>query len=380
MSVISGCKVSPEAYGHFTHQLTALAGGRVILSLEGGYNVTSISHAMPMCTKALLGDPLPPLAPHHAACPSAVTSIKNVIRTQAKYWSALCFQVALPQERVVHTEPLEDKLEVLLNLSEHQEDKGGAVIELHHEEETERDIKDSPSSTTKYVSAMSALLCHTLNEYLSKLRLDDGQVDPLCSDMITSSMGPPSVTSPINSSIDIESQMWSKSSSSNLKESSPDDIPCDDNEELSDFTLPQTCSISKLSFSDDEYKSEEQHDVTAFHVGTVIPLTVITEHDRMNAADSDGKSSNDHIGEGQQGQNGSTSQDTSGASNQIPGQQTLVNYLSENMQVCIIFFVHTVWSTLKFFVILNEITYGTIFLEHLTLIHLLRTYCFQKWL
>lgn len=337
--------MSPEAYGHFTHQLTALAGGRVILSLEGGYNVTSISHAMPMCTKALLGDPLPPLAPRHAACPSAVTSIKNVIRTQAKYWSALCFQVALPQERVVLTEPLEDKLEVLLNLSEHQEDKGGAVIEPHHEKETERDMKDSPSSTTKYVSAMSDLLCHTLNESLSKLTLDDGRVDPLCSDMITNSMGPPSDASPINSSLNIENQMWSKSSSSNFKESSPDDVPCDDTEELSDFTLPQTCSISsvkynsptKVSFSDDEYKSEEQYDVTAFHVGTVIPLTVITEHDRMNAADSDGKSSNDRIGEGQQGQNGSTSEDTSTASNQIPGQQTLVNYLSENMQVCFIF-------------------------------------------
>jgi hypothetical protein len=257
--------------------------------------------------------------------------------------------VALPQERVVHTEPLEDKLKVLLNLSEHrEEDNGEGEIDLHHEEETERDIKVPPSSATQYVSAMPAVSCHTLNECLSKLRLDDGQVDPLCSDMITSSRGPSSVSSPVSSSIDIESQMWSKSSSSNFKESSPDDVPFDDTEELSDFTLPQTCGISsvkcdnspaKLSFSDDGYKSEEQYDVTAFHVGTVIPLTVITEHCRMNAADSDGKTSSDHIGEGQQGQNGSTSEDMSRASNQIPGQQTLVNYLSENMQVCFIFFL-----------------------------------------
>lgn len=340
--------MSPEAYGHLTHLLTALAGGRVILSLEGGYNVTSISHAMPMCTKALLGDPLPPVAPHHAACPSAVTSIKNVIRTQARYWSALCFQVALPQERVVLREPLEDKLKVVLNLSDGRqgENNEGALIRLHHKEETERDVKVSPSSAKQNFEVMSAVLCHTLNESLSKLSLDEGQVDPLCSDINTSPMGPSSDSSPINSSIDIESQMWSKSSSSNFKELSPDDVPFDETEESSVITLPQTCSISpvkydnsptKLSFSDEGYKSEEQYDVTTFHEGTVIPLTVTTEHGRMNAADSDGKSSNDHIGEGQQEQSGSTSEDTNRTSSQIPGQQTLVNYLSENMQVCLIF-------------------------------------------
>lgn len=349
--------MSPEAYGHLTHLLTALAGGRVILSLEGGYNVTSISHAMPMCTKALLGDPLPPLAPHRVACPSAVTSIKNVIRTQARYWSALCFQVALPQDRVVHTEPLEDKLKVVLNLSDgHQgENDEGALIMLRHKEETERDIK-VPTSAEQNVEVMSADLCHTLNESLSKLSLDEGQVDPVCSDINTSPVGPSSDSSRVSSSIDIESQMWPKSSSVNFKELSPADVPFDETEESSVFTLPLTCSISpvkydnsptKLSFSDEGYRSEEQYDVTTFREGTVVPLTVITEHDRMSAADSDGKSSNDHIGEGQQGQSGSTTEDTNRTSSQIPDQQTLLNYLSENMEVCFIF-LNSVWSTLKF--------------------------------
>ncbi|PNF26146.1 hypothetical protein B7P43_G04459 [Cryptotermes secundus] len=328
---LGGCKVSPEAYGHLTHLLTALAGGRVILSLEGGYNVTSISHAMPMCTKALLGDPLPSLAPHHVACPSAVTSIKNVIRTQARYWSAVCFQVALPQERVVHTEPLEDKLQVVLNVSGgHQgENDEGALITLHHKEETDRDIKVPPSAEQNF-EVMSADLWHTLNESLSKFSLDEGQVDPICSDRNTSPMVPSSDSSPVSSSIDIESQMWPKSSSSNFKELSAVDVPFDETEESSVFTLPHTCSIS---FSDEGYRSEEQYDVTTFHEGTVVPLTVITEHDGMSAADSDGKSSSDRIGEGQQGQSGSTSEDTNETSSQIPHEQTLVNYLSENMQM-----------------------------------------------
>ncbi|XP_015110573.1 histone deacetylase 6 [Diachasma alloeum] len=93
--------VSPEAYGLFTHWLSPLANGRLILALEGGYNVNSISHAMTMCTKALLNDPLPPLRPLTAPCSSAITSIKNVLKTQKTFWPNLVFQAALPRENVL---------------------------------------------------------------------------------------------------------------------------------------------------------------------------------------------------------------------------------------------------------------------------------------
>ena len=46
-------------YGYMTHQLSGLAEGRVVVALEGGYNLSSISEAACMCTRALLGDPLP---------------------------------------------------------------------------------------------------------------------------------------------------------------------------------------------------------------------------------------------------------------------------------------------------------------------------------
>lgn len=336
--------MSPEAYGHFTHLLTALAGGRVILSLEGGYNVTSISHAMSMCTKALLGDPLPPLVPGRAACPSAVTSIKNVIRTQARYWSALCFQVALPQERVFLTETLDNKSKVL-NLSDpHPEkNKEGVLTKLDHKEEIERDRKVSYGSTRQYVEVTSADVCHALSESLSKLCSLDKQIDHLCSDISTSPVGLSNDSSPLSSSIDTESRIWSKSSSSNFKESSPDDIPLDKSEESPISNLTEICSLSpvkcdsspsKLSFSDDGYKSEELSDVTTFHEGTVISLSVITEeHGRMNAKDGGEESSTDHTGDDQQGPSGGTGENASGTSSQISGQQTLVNYLSENMQV-----------------------------------------------
>ncbi|KAL7298532.1 hypothetical protein TKK_0008310 [Trichogramma kaykai] len=97
---LGGFKLSPEMYGHMTHWLSGLANGRVVLSLEGGYNVNSIANAMSMCTKALLGDPLPALdPPKDPCCPSAVQSLRLVIETQRQYWPNLVFSDrALPLE------------------------------------------------------------------------------------------------------------------------------------------------------------------------------------------------------------------------------------------------------------------------------------------
>ncbi|XP_029361795.1 histone deacetylase 6 isoform X2 [Echeneis naucrates] len=87
---LGGYHVTPEGYAHLTHLLMSLSGGRVILILEGGYNLTSISDSMAMCTSMLLGDPPPSLVvplppPHH----SAVATINEVIRHHAPYWRSL---------------------------------------------------------------------------------------------------------------------------------------------------------------------------------------------------------------------------------------------------------------------------------------------------
>uniref|UniRef100_A0A3Q1CMW4 Protein deacetylase HDAC6 n=1 Tax=Amphiprion ocellaris TaxID=80972 RepID=A0A3Q1CMW4_AMPOC len=78
---LGGYHVTPEGYAHLTHMLMSLAGGRVLLILEGGYNLSSISDSMTMCTSVLLGDPPPslarPLPPPHR---SAVATINEVIR------------------------------------------------------------------------------------------------------------------------------------------------------------------------------------------------------------------------------------------------------------------------------------------------------------
>ncbi|EFN88230.1 Histone deacetylase 6 [Harpegnathos saltator] len=98
---LGGCHTNPELYGHLTHWLSSLANGRVILSLEGGYNINSISHAMTMCTKALLGDPLPMLGPGQVPCTSAINSINNVLKTHKKFWPNLQYGMSLPKEKLL---------------------------------------------------------------------------------------------------------------------------------------------------------------------------------------------------------------------------------------------------------------------------------------
>ncbi|XP_064607029.1 histone deacetylase 6-like [Liolophura sinensis] len=102
---LGGYDISPEGYSHMTHMLMSLANGNVILVLEGGYNLTSISNSMAACTSILQGGPCPQLEPLEP-CDSAVRTIRNVLNTQKKYWKCLKFRVCIP---LVQTEQQEQE-------------------------------------------------------------------------------------------------------------------------------------------------------------------------------------------------------------------------------------------------------------------------------
>uniref|UniRef100_A0A8D2DMH3 Protein deacetylase HDAC6 n=1 Tax=Sciurus vulgaris TaxID=55149 RepID=A0A8D2DMH3_SCIVU len=86
---LGGCQVSPEGYAHLTHLLMGLANGRIILILEGGYNLTSISESMAACAHSLLGDPLPLLTLSRPPQSAALASISETIQVHQKYWRSL---------------------------------------------------------------------------------------------------------------------------------------------------------------------------------------------------------------------------------------------------------------------------------------------------
>uniref|UniRef100_A0A672MKQ5 Protein deacetylase HDAC6 n=1 Tax=Sinocyclocheilus grahami TaxID=75366 RepID=A0A672MKQ5_SINGR len=90
---LGGYQVTPEGYAHLTHQLMSLAAGRVLVILEGGYNLTSISESMSMCTSMLLGDSLPPLDHLPPPKTNATVTINSVLRALAPFWSSLRIQI-----------------------------------------------------------------------------------------------------------------------------------------------------------------------------------------------------------------------------------------------------------------------------------------------
>ncbi|KAF8981134.1 Histone deacetylase hda1 [Entomortierella lignicola] len=80
--------VTPAAYGHMTHMLKSLANGKIILALEGGYNLESIAVSGLACTKALLSDPveaLEPIIPNEIC----VQTIHEVMEVQSRYWKSI---------------------------------------------------------------------------------------------------------------------------------------------------------------------------------------------------------------------------------------------------------------------------------------------------
>ncbi|KDN43090.1 Arginase/deacetylase [Tilletiaria anomala UBC 951] len=83
------CFVSPAGYAHMTQMLNALADGRLIVALEGGYEVNAIAHSAVAVAKVLLGG-VPSELPAGTACgPIAANTCRQVAQVQSKYWRSI---------------------------------------------------------------------------------------------------------------------------------------------------------------------------------------------------------------------------------------------------------------------------------------------------
>jgi len=63
---LGGFNISPSGFAQMTKMLSYLADGRVVMGLEGGYNLSSISESVSSCVSVLLGDTCPSLPPINA--------------------------------------------------------------------------------------------------------------------------------------------------------------------------------------------------------------------------------------------------------------------------------------------------------------------------
>ncbi|XP_023278889.1 histone deacetylase 4 [Seriola lalandi dorsalis] len=89
---LGGYKLTAKCFGYLTRQLMGLAGGRLVLALEGGHDLTAICDASEACVSALLGnelDPIPDEVLQQRPNANAVHSMEKVIEVQSKYWRSL---------------------------------------------------------------------------------------------------------------------------------------------------------------------------------------------------------------------------------------------------------------------------------------------------
>nr|XP_057910402.1 histone deacetylase 7-like isoform X2 [Doryrhamphus excisus] len=89
---LGGYKVTAKCFGFLTRQLMSLAGGRVVLALEGGHDLKAICDASEACVSALLGMEVEPLAQSvldQKPCENAVQSLLSVIQVQGDYWQSV---------------------------------------------------------------------------------------------------------------------------------------------------------------------------------------------------------------------------------------------------------------------------------------------------
>lgn len=86
---IGGCLVSPEGFAHMTHMLKGLAGGKLMLALEGGYSIKAVADSSEACMKILRGRDVPRLIRPQPPSQSCLATIERVVAVQSQYWKSL---------------------------------------------------------------------------------------------------------------------------------------------------------------------------------------------------------------------------------------------------------------------------------------------------
>ena len=119
---LGGCSLTPAGYHRMTRRLMELAGGRVLVCLEGGYNLSSISASMAACVSALLGDEEPETLSNDAGMwgsaspspvavvrPRALGAIASTLAAHAPYW-ACCAATHVTAKRDADAALLDEQL------------------------------------------------------------------------------------------------------------------------------------------------------------------------------------------------------------------------------------------------------------------------------
>ncbi|KAL8834659.1 MAG: hypothetical protein Q9170_003661 [Blastenia crenularia] len=85
---LGGCFVTPPCYAHMAHMLCPLANGKLVVCLEGGYNLSSISKSALAVTRTLMGEP-PDRIEETKPTKSGAATVDMVCLYQSRFWPCL---------------------------------------------------------------------------------------------------------------------------------------------------------------------------------------------------------------------------------------------------------------------------------------------------
>eukprot|EP00118_Oscarella_pearsei_P005462 m.25134 g.25134 ORF g.25134 m.25134 type:complete len:911 (+) comp28746_c0_seq1:187-2919(+) len=89
---LGGYMVTPSCFGYMTKQLMNVGNGKVVLALEGGYELKTICECSEICFKALLGEEIPPIPSDNFKSPPherAIQMLEQCRLTQSQFWSCM---------------------------------------------------------------------------------------------------------------------------------------------------------------------------------------------------------------------------------------------------------------------------------------------------
>ncbi|CDW52926.1 histone deacetylase 4 [Trichuris trichiura] len=109
--IIGGYKLSPALFAYMTNALMSYAGGKVVLVLEGGYDVPIVCQCVEQCLRALCHDQIVSLSEESLSkppCNSAKQALKRVLSIQQKYWPKINAAVDLNTSQNECDEQIDD--------------------------------------------------------------------------------------------------------------------------------------------------------------------------------------------------------------------------------------------------------------------------------
>ncbi|GMI99538.1 histone deacetylase 15 [Hibiscus trionum] len=83
------CDVTPVGYAQMTHMLSTLSGGKLLVILEGGYNLRSISSSATSVIKVLLGESHECEPENVVPSKAGLQTVLEVLKIQMNYWPNL---------------------------------------------------------------------------------------------------------------------------------------------------------------------------------------------------------------------------------------------------------------------------------------------------